>query len=93
MRKSTQVARSLDAEPNLLILNKFGKVEAEGRGLLDLVAMAIDRGISVVIEVPIRKPQALARFRRRHVDEFTSDPSEVADWLNRTFPVAAAKRS
>ena len=49
-----QVARSLDADPDLLILNKFGKVEAEGRGLLDLVAMAVDRGIPVVIGVPIR---------------------------------------
>src|SRR6266511_2907880 len=47
-----QVARSLEGDPELLILNKFGKVEAEGRGLLDLVAIAVDRGIPVVIGVP-----------------------------------------
>ena len=86
-----QVARSLDADPELLILNKFGKVEAEGRGLLDLVAMAVDRGIPVVIGVPIRNLEAWRNFAGGMSVEFSSDPSEVADWLNRTFPVAIAQ--
>ena len=53
--------------PDLLVLNKFGKVEAEGRGLLDLVAMAVDRGVPVVIGVPVRNLEALAQFRGRPV--------------------------
>lgn len=86
-----QVARSLDADPDLLVLNKFGKVEAEGRGLLDLVAMAVDRGIPVVIGVPIRNLEPWRDFAGGMSVEFTDDPSEVADWLNRTFPVAIAQ--
>jgi nucleoside-triphosphatase THEP1 len=86
-----QVARSLDSDPEILILNKFGKVEAEGRGLLDLVAMAADRSIPVVIGVPIRNLEAWRNFAGGMSVEFTSDPSEVADWLNRTFPVAIAQ--
>ena len=86
-----QVARSLDTDPDLLILNKFGKVEAEGRGLLDLVAMAVDRGIPVVIGVPIRNLEPWRDFAGGMSVEFSSDPSEVADWLNRTFPVAIAQ--
>ena len=86
-----QVARSLDADPDLLILNKFGKVEAEGRGLLDLVAMAVDRGIPVVIGVPIRNLAPWRDFAGGMSVEFSDDPSEVADWLNRTFPVAMAQ--
>jgi hypothetical protein len=86
-----QVARSLDAGPELLILNKFGKVEAEGRGLLDLVAMAVERGIPVVIGVPIRNLEPWRDFAGGMSVEFTSDPSEMADWLNRTFPVAIAQ--
>lgn len=86
-----QVARSLDNDPELLILNKFGKVEAEGRGLLDLVAMAVDRGIPVVIGVPIRNLEAWRNFAGGMSVEFSSDPSEVSDWLNRTFPVAVAQ--
>jgi nucleoside-triphosphatase THEP1 len=86
-----QVARSLDADPDLLILNKFGKVEAEGRGLLDLVAMAVDRGIPVVIGVPIRNLAPWRDFAGGMSVEFGDDPSQVADWLNRTFPVAIAQ--
>jgi len=88
---NAQVARSLDADPELLILNKFGKVEAEGRGLLDLVAIAIDRGIPVVIGVPIRNLEAWRNFAGGMSVEFSSDPSEVKDWLQRTFPVAVAQ--
>ena len=86
-----QVARSLDADPDLLILNKFGKVEAEGRGLLDLVAMAVDRGIPVVIGVPIRNLAPWRDFAGGMSVEFGDDPSQIADWLNRTFPVAIAQ--
>jgi hypothetical protein len=86
-----QVACSLDTDPDLLILNKFGKVEAEGRGLLDLVAMAVERGIPVVIGVPIRNLEPWRQFAGGMSVEFTSDPSEMADWLNRTFPVAIAQ--
>jgi hypothetical protein len=87
-----KVVRSFDADPELLILNKFGKVEAEGRGLLDLVAIAVDRGIPVVIGVPIRNLEAWRNFAGGLSVEFSSDPSEIADWLNRTFPVAIAQR-
>jgi hypothetical protein len=86
-----QVARSLETAPDLLILNKFGKVEAEGRGLLDLVAMAVDRGIPVVIGVPIRNLAPWRDFAGGMSVEFSDDPSEVADWLNRSFPVAIAQ--
>lgn len=85
---NAQVARSLDSDPEILILNKFGKVEAEGRGLLDLVAMAVDRGIPVVIGVPIRNLQAWRSFAGGMSVEFSSDPFEINYWLNKIFPVA-----
>ncbi|WP_051379152.1 DUF2478 domain-containing protein [Bradyrhizobium murdochi] len=88
---NAQVARSLDHDPELLILNKFGKVEAEGRGLLDLVAIAVDRGIPVVIGVPIRNLEAWRTFAGDVSVEFSSEPSEVKEWLNRTFPAAVAQ--
>lgn len=88
---NAQVVRSLGTDPELLILNKFGKVEAEGRGLLDLVAMAADRSIPVVIGVPIRNLEAWRNFAGDMSVELTDDPSEVTDWLNRTFPVAIAQ--
>jgi hypothetical protein len=88
-----QIARSLNADPALLILNKFGKVEAEGGGLLDLVAAAVDRGIPVVIGVPIRNLEAWRNFAGDMSVELTADPAEIRDWLTRTFPIAAAHGS
>jgi len=89
---NSQVARSFDADPDILILNKFGKVEAEGRGLLDLVALAIDRGIPVVIGVPVRNLTAWRKFADGMSVELSGDAIEVIDWLGRTFPVAVAQR-
>ncbi len=88
-----QIARSLNADPALLILNKFGKVEAEGGGLLDLVATAVDCGIPVVIGVPIRNLDAWRNFAGDMSVELTADPAEIQDWLTRTFPVAATQGS
>ena len=56
-----------------------------------LVAMAVDRGIPVVIGVPIRNLAPWRDFAGGMSVEFRDDPSEVADWLNRTFPVAIAQ--
>ena len=86
-----QVARSLTDEPALLILNKFGKVEAEGGGLLDLVAIAVDRGIPVVIGVPVRNLEAWRRFAGDMSVEISSETAEVMDWLSRAFSVEAVQ--
>ncbi|WP_050631727.1 DUF2478 domain-containing protein [Bradyrhizobium viridifuturi] len=88
---NAQVARSLDTASELLILNKFGKVEAEGRGLLDLVAIAVDRGVPVIIGVPVRNLDAWRRFSGGLELELSSDLSAALDWLNRRFPVAVAQ--
>lgn len=88
---NSQVARSLDAGADLLILNKFGKVEAEGHGLLDLVALAVDRGIPVVIGVPVRNLAAWRSFAGDMCVELSSDTTEVSHWVGRAFPVAVAQ--
>jgi Protein of unknown function (DUF2478) len=49
---SARIEASLESAPDLLVLNKFGKAECGGGGLLDLVASAMDREISVIIGVP-----------------------------------------
>ena len=43
------VGASLDAAPDCLIVNKFGKHEAEGRGFHPLIAEALSRGIPVLV--------------------------------------------
>lgn len=43
------VASRLDADTDLLILNKFGKHEAEGRGFRTVIAEAIGLGVPVLV--------------------------------------------
>lgn len=56
------VERIASALPNarLVILNKFGKQEAAGRGMRPLIAEALERGLPVLIYVV---PEALDEFR------------------------------
>src|SRR5579864_4101535 len=59
---AARIEASLEGEPDLLVLNKFGKAECNGSGLLDLVAVAMDREISVIIGVPRSNLEAWRNF-------------------------------
>lgn len=89
---SGQIERSLDRDPALLLLNKFGKVEAAGGGLLHLIAVAIDRGIAVVIGVPLRNLGAWRTFAGGMSIELSDRPSGVTSWLDERFGCGGAKR-
>src|SRR5215469_15021183 len=43
---------ALDRRPDLIVLNRFGWLEASGSGLLSLLAHAIERDVPVAIAVP-----------------------------------------
>ena len=47
----------------------------------------LERGVSVVIGVPTRNLEAWRKFAGGMSVELSSDSSEVADWLKRTFPL------
>jgi hypothetical protein len=78
---TARVEGSLEHGPQLLVLNKFGKVECEGGGLRDLIASAIDRGIPVVIGVPRRNLDAWREFAGEFAIELSDDVREVGRWL------------
>jgi hypothetical protein len=86
-----QIERSLDGNPALLLLNKFGKVEAGGGGLIDLIAAAIDRGIPVIISVPVRNLDAWRDFAGDMSIELSKNYSEIENWLDRRFGVRLRK--
>lgn len=79
------VANSLAAEPEILILNKFGKSEAEGGGMLDLIGSALQRGCSVLIGVPARNLDAWRRFAGDLSIEFCSETFDAKLWLRTAF--------
>ncbi len=48
------VLKALDEQPNVLIINKFGKAEAEGGGLRHLIVRALELGVPILVAVPCR---------------------------------------
>lgn len=63
LMRALVVARdALVDEPDLLILNKFGKSEAEGGGFRALIAEAVERGIPVLLGVPRRNIEGWREF-------------------------------
>lgn len=78
---TARVEGSLENAPQLLVLNKFGKVECDGGGLRDLIASAIELGIPVVIGVPQRNLGTWRDFAGEFAIELSNDSREVERWL------------
>lgn len=80
---SARIEGVLEGGPDLLVLNKFGKAECEGRGLRDLIASAIDRGIPVIIGVPKRNLEAWRIFAGNFAIELKAADCDIECWLRR----------
>jgi nucleoside-triphosphatase THEP1 len=76
----SEIELALKDGPGLLVLNKFGKVEAEGMGMRDLIAQAMCMGIPVIVGVPARNLHAWREFAREFSIELHSS-ADVESWL------------
>lgn len=78
-RAVTCVEAVLDAETDLLIINKFGKHEGEGRGFRETIARALELGVPVLMgvnglnlaafqdfagDIPVQIPATVAALER-----------------------------
>jgi nucleoside-triphosphatase THEP1 len=70
-----------DDRPRLLVVNKFGKIEADGGGLRHAVAEAVDLGIPALIGVPARNLDRWHAFVGSLAVELPASVGAVADWL------------
>ncbi len=80
---AARIEGNMEARPDLLVLNKFGKAECSGGGLLDLIASAMDRQIPVVIGVPKTNLQAWRDFAGEFSVELPEDVGEIEAWVDR----------
>jgi len=72
--KAMQIVRaSLAGGPDLVILNKFGKTEAEGAGFRPLIAEAIAAGLPLLIAVPWRNVESWRNFTGEMAREIDLD--------------------
>lgn len=64
-----------------LLLNKFGKHEAEGRGFRDTIAVALAQGIPVVMGANRLNLEALLEFTDNCAQQIPADETAIAQWV------------
>lgn len=83
------VSARLKEGADLLILNKFGKHEAEGRGFRSVIAEALGLGIPVVLGVNALNLDAFLTFVAGLAEELPADPAAIAGWCALSVAEAA----
>jgi len=69
-----------DSGADLLIINKFGKQEADGRGFRPLIAEAMGLGIPVLTSVKSGNAQAFATFADGLAEHLPPDLTTILAW-------------
>lgn len=72
---------SLEHRPRLLILNKYGKAECEGRGLRDLIALSADLGIPTIIGLPRRNLAEWTNFAGDFAVQLEDGTAQIDRWI------------
>jgi hypothetical protein len=72
--------RTLDQHIELLLLNRFGKAEAEGGGLRSAFAHAIDAGIPILTAVRPPYIEAWSKFHSGLAVDLTPDLDRILAW-------------
>lgn len=73
-----------------LIVNKFGKQEAAGRGLVDAIGEACARDLPVLVGVAPQWLDAFLAFADGKAMPLPADEGEVMAWLRAACPATAA---
>jgi hypothetical protein len=82
------VDRALQDAPDILILNKFGKHEAEGRGFRQTIAEALSRGIPVLLGINPLNLEAFLNCAGDLAGEVGPQAGAVAEWCTGVLPGA-----
>lgn len=81
LAESVQVSLQAD-EPRLLVVNKFGKIEADGGGLREAIADAVALGIPVLAGVPMRNLESWRAFTADLAIELEPQAAAIERWLD-----------
>jgi hypothetical protein len=83
------VEASLEDGLDILILNKFGRQEAEGRGLRTAIAHAAAAGIPVLVGLNRCYAAEWCQFSEGEGLLLEAEPAAAARWLETILPVSA----
>lgn len=74
------VARALQKGPQLLIINKFGRHEGEGRGFRPLIGEALQMGVPVITAVSALNIAGFEAFAEGVAEAVAAEPLAMRDW-------------
>jgi nucleoside-triphosphatase THEP1 len=80
-RAVSETEMQLTRGADILIVNKFGKQEAAGRGFRPLIAEALDRGADVLVGVNPLNLRALLDFTDDLAVQLAPDARLISDWV------------
>ena len=78
---SALLLNALDERLDILVLNKFGKIEAEGEGLRDVLAKAVELDVPIVVGVPFRNIDQWRIFAGDMAEECPVNSTRVRRWV------------
>lgn len=89
-RSVAAVEASLGEGADLIVLNKFGKQEAEGRGFREMLARAVADGIPVLVGLNGLNEPAFEEFAGGMAERCEPSPEALAQWAKSA--IASAQR-
>lgn len=85
------VAAQLETDPDFLLVNKFGKQEAAGRGFRPVISDALMRGIPVLVGLNALNREAFLDYTEGCAQEVAPTRDALMDWV--TTASSAAKNA
>lgn len=84
------LSAAISRRPDLLFINRFGKLEAEGKGLFDGIGEAAAAGIPTLVAVSTRYLQPWRQFTLGLDDELACSRDDLEAWWQALAPLHAS---
>ena len=83
------LSEALARRPDLLVVNRFGRLESEGQGIIDEIAAAATSGIPVLLGVSTRYLEAWRQFAMGFDEELACSREALDAWWRKQIAACA----
>jgi nucleoside-triphosphatase THEP1 len=90
---SSVLRRAVESETDLLIVNKFGKLESQGRGMVDEILTAVSRGIPLLTSVEAPLLERWREFTGGIAEELPPGCGALMRWWDNVRPRGVPRSS
>jgi hypothetical protein len=90
---AVRARRALEQQPDLFVVNRFGRLESEGKGMREEIAAAAVAGIPVLVGVASRYIEDWRAFALGFDEELACSQAALEDWWQRLEQAGMATES